>query len=131
MIAPQLAGNLLGSETSDFILAEWSDAGGPPGPPRWIAPLHTHHDDDEAWYVLEGRLCVKVGDETVEAGPGAAVLAPRGTPHTYWNPDPGPMRYLLVMMPRIYQLIQAIHATTDRSPDAMRALFRKFDSELV
>lgn len=34
MIAPQLAGNLLGSETSDFILAEWSDAGGPPGPPR-------------------------------------------------------------------------------------------------
>lgn len=93
--------------------------------------MHLHLNDDEAWYVLEGRLCVKKGEETVEAGAGAAVLVPRGTPHTYWNPDPSPLRYLLVMTPRIYQLIEAIHAATDRSPDGMRALFRKFDSELV
>jgi mannose-6-phosphate isomerase-like protein (cupin superfamily) len=112
-------------------VAEWRDAGAPPGPPRWIAPLHLHHHDDEAWYVLEGKLCVKVGDHTVEAAAGAAVLVPRGTPHTYWNPDPAPVRYLLIMTPTIHQLIQAIHATQDRSPDTMRALFRRFDSELL
>jgi len=59
------------------------------------------------------------------------VLVPRGTPHTYWNPDPSPVRYLLVMTPQIYQLIHAIHATQDRSPDAMRELFRRFDSALL
>ena len=74
---------------------------------------------------------MKAGDETIEAGAGAAVLVPRGTPHTYWNPDAGPVRYLLVMTPTIYGLIQAIHATADRSPEAMRALFRRFDSELL
>lgn len=130
-IADRLAGRVLGSADNSFVVAEWQDAGAPPGPPRWIAPLHLHHNDDEAWYVLEGRLCVKSGDDTIEAAAGAAVLVPRGTPHTYWNPDPGPLRYLLIMTPRIHRLIQAIHATTDRSPDAMRALFRRFDSELL
>jgi mannose-6-phosphate isomerase-like protein (cupin superfamily) len=76
-------------------------------------------------------LCVKVGDDTVEAAPGAAVLVPRGTPHTYWNPDPVPVRYLLIMTPRIHQLIQAIHAAQDRTPETMRALFMSHDSELL
>src|SRR6266700_5618353 len=98
-----LAGRVLGSADNSFVIAEWRDAGAPPGPPRWIAPLHVHHNDDEAWYVLEGKLCVKVGDDTVEASAGAAVLVPRGTPHTYWNPDPAPLRYLLVMTPTIHQ----------------------------
>lgn len=131
IIAAPLAGRVLGSAGNSFIIAEWRDPGAPPGPPRWIAPLHLHHNDDEAWYVVEGKLCVKVGDDTVEAGAGSAVMAPRETPHTYWNPDPLPVRYLLIMTPTIYQLIQAIHATQDRSPDAMRALFRRCDSELL
>jgi mannose-6-phosphate isomerase-like protein (cupin superfamily) len=67
----------------------------------------------------------------VEAAAGSAVLVPKGTPHTYRNPDPAPVRYLLIMTPRIHQLIQAIHATQDRTPDAMRALFRSYDSELL
>ena len=134
-IAQLLAGRTIGSAENSFVIAEWRDLGAPQGSdasaPRWIAPLHLHNDDDEAWYVLEGKLCVKVGDDTVEAAGGAAVLAPKGTPHTYWNPDPAPVRYLLIMTPRIYQLIQAIHATQDRSADAMRALFKSYDSELL
>jgi len=130
-IASLLAGHTIGSAENSFVLAEWSDPGAPPGPPRWIAPLHLHHHDDEAWYVLQGKLCVKMGEDVVEAGAGAAVLVPRGTPHTYWNPDPTPMRYLLIMTPAIHQLIQAIHATTDRSPQTMRTLFERFDSELL
>jgi mannose-6-phosphate isomerase-like protein (cupin superfamily) len=134
-IAPLLAGRILGSAQNSFVIAEWRDPGAPGGSgansPCWIAPLHLHNSDDEAWYVLEGKLCVKVGDDTVEAAPGAAVLVPGGTPHTYWNPDPAPVRYLLIMTPRIHQLIQAIHAAQDRTPDAMRALFKSHDSELL
>jgi mannose-6-phosphate isomerase-like protein (cupin superfamily) len=134
-IAQLLAGRTLGSADSSFVIAEWRDPGAVQAPdttsPRWIAPLHLHNNDDEAWYVLEGKLCVKVGDDMVEAAAGAAVLVPKGTPHTYWNPDPVPVRYLLIMTPRIHQLIQAIHATHDRSTDAMRALFKSYDSELL
>ena len=60
MIAPPLAGNVLGSGDNAFVIAEWRDGGGPPGPePRLIAPRHVHNSDDEAWYVLEGVLCVE------------------------------------------------------------------------
>ena len=131
MIAAALAGNVAGTAGANFVLAEWKDAGGPPGPPRWIAPLHLHRNDDEAWYVLEGRLCVRVGEDTVEAAAGSAVFVPRGTPHTYWNPGPGLVRYLLVMTSNIYSLIQEIHAMTERSPEALRAVFEKHESELL
>jgi len=129
-IAPPLAGNVLGLANNHFVIAEWQDAGGPPGPPRWIAPLHLHRNDDEAWYVLEGRLCVKMGDEEVELRAGSGVLVPRGAPHTYWNPSSERVRYLLIMTPKIHRLIQEIHATKERSPAIMRELFEKFDSEL-
>lgn len=131
LTAPPLAGSTLGSIGNHFVIAEWKDAGGPPGPARWIAPLHLHRNDDEAWYVLEGMLCVRVGTDVVEAKAGSAVLVPRGTPHTYWNPAPSLVRYLLVMTPNVYSLIQDIHKMTDRSPAALRAVFEKHDSELL
>ena len=129
--APPLAGSTLGTSKDSFVIAEWRDAGGPPGPPRFIALLHLHHNDDEAWYVLEGILCVRVGDKDVEAKAGSAVFVPRGTRHTYWNPGPGPLRYLLVMTTRIYELIQAIHSLKERTPDVLQAVFREYDSELL
>lgn len=82
-VVPPLAGQILGSVDDDFVVAEWQDAGGVSATPRWIAPLHLHRNDDEAWYVLEGVLCVKVGDEDVELRAGSGVLVPRGTPHTH------------------------------------------------
>jgi mannose-6-phosphate isomerase-like protein (cupin superfamily) len=130
IIAPALTGNVIGVN-ADFVIAEWRDPGGPPGPPRLIAPLHLHHHDDEAWYILEGTLRFQIGNDEVEAHAGACVLAPRETPHTYWNPATEPTRYLLIMTSNIYRLIQAIHATQDRSPSAMQALFTKYDSELL
>lgn len=76
-------------------------------------------------------LCVRVGATVVEVRAGSSVLVPRGTVHTYWNPGPGPVRYLLVMTPNIYSLIQDIHAMTERSPAALKAVFEKHDSERV
>jgi mannose-6-phosphate isomerase-like protein (cupin superfamily) len=130
-LAEPLAGKVLGSGESGFVVAEWQDSGGGFDPPRWIAPLHLHRSDDEAWYVLEGVLCVRRGDEDVEVRPGCAVMVPRGTPHTYWNPSKERTRYLLIMTSRTHQLIQAIHATSERTPAIMQAVFERFDSELL
>ena len=131
IVAPPLAGNVLGSGENDFVVAEWRDPGTPAGPPRLIAPLHLHRNDDEAWYILEGTLRVRVGNEEVEARAGSGVLVPRGTPHTYWNPSSEPARYLLVMSANVYRLIQEIHAMKERTPAALRAVFQNHDSELL
>lgn len=130
-LAPPLAGNVLGSTDTSFVIAEWRDAGGISETPRLIAPWHVHHNDDEAWYVLEGKLRVRRGVEEVDAGAGTAVLVPRGTAHTYWNPGPEPARYLLIMPPNILGLIEHIHAMKERSRPALEEVFRQHDSELV
>src|SRR5215469_4934544 len=130
-VADLLQGKVLIGSDPGFVVAEWQDAGGGFDPPRYIAPVHLHRNDDEAWYVLEGVLQVKVGDEEVELRPGCGVMVPRGTSHTYWNPSKERTRYLLIMTSRIHQLIQAIHATTERTPEVMKALFEKYDSELL
>jgi mannose-6-phosphate isomerase-like protein (cupin superfamily) len=134
IIAPSLSGQVIsssGSTDGAFVIAEWQDPGGPLGPPRLIAPLHIHHNDDEAWYVLEGALRLRVGGDEIEARAGSAVFVSRGKAHTYWNPGPGPVRYLLVMTTNIYRLIQEIHAMPERNPVALQAVFKKYDSELL
>jgi mannose-6-phosphate isomerase-like protein (cupin superfamily) len=113
----------LGIRSSDFVIVEWTAEVGT----HWIAPLHVHHADDEAWYVLEGQLGFRLGEREVFADAGSAVLAPRGMPHTYWNVGPEEARYLLVMTPKIAQLIAAIH-----EPGAdTAAVFTAHDSELL
>jgi mannose-6-phosphate isomerase-like protein (cupin superfamily) len=112
--------------SESFVVADWTDQGTHPGRP--IAPLHVHYADDEAWIVLEGRLGFQVGDEQREVPSGESMLIVRGTPHTYWNPASEPARYLLVMAPRIHQLIEALHSS-DRSE--FPRIFEEHQSELL
>jgi mannose-6-phosphate isomerase-like protein (cupin superfamily) len=131
MDAPPLAGRILGPAGGSFLIAEWADEGGSTGPQRPIAPLHVHHDDDEAWYVLEGALGFQLGDKELVAPAGAAVFAPRGVAHAYWNASAERTRYVIVMTPNIFRLIEEIHAAADRDPPALRRLFEQHGSELL
>jgi mannose-6-phosphate isomerase-like protein (cupin superfamily) len=123
VLAEPLAGNVLGAPGDDFVLVQWTAEVGQ----HWIAPLHVHRDDDEAWYVLRGTLGFRLGDEEFEVGSGSAVLARRGTPHTYRNAGNVEAEYVLVMPPRIASLIEAIHQPGADVP----ALFKAHASELV
>jgi mannose-6-phosphate isomerase-like protein (cupin superfamily) len=123
MEAQKLAGGSIGSSDDDFIIVEWTAEVGS----HWIAPLHVHHEDDEAWYVLSGALGFRLGEDELEAPAGAAVLARRGAAHTYWNAGSTEARYLLVMTPRIAQLITEIH-----QPNAdIAAVFAKHRSAIL
>jgi quercetin dioxygenase-like cupin family protein len=46
-------------------------------------PLHVHHTEDEALYVLEGELRARAGEVERRVGAGEAVLLPVGVPHTF------------------------------------------------
>jgi mannose-6-phosphate isomerase-like protein (cupin superfamily) len=47
------------------------------------APMHVHDDADELFYVLEGNLTFFVGDQRIEAAPGAFVYLPRFVHHGF------------------------------------------------
>ncbi len=131
IFAASLAGATIGASGGSIVVAEWSDPGGGWDPPRYIAPLHIHRCDDEAWYVLEGTLCVRVGDDDVEVAAGGAVIVPAGTPHTFWNPRAQPVRYVLIMTPRISGLIDALHELPERTPQTVSDTFAAFESDVL
>jgi quercetin dioxygenase-like cupin family protein len=55
-------------------------------------PPHVHHDEDEAWYLLDGTVTFFCGDQQLDAGPGAWVFLPRQVPHTFRvGPQGAPM----------------------------------------
>jgi mannose-6-phosphate isomerase-like protein (cupin superfamily) len=68
--------------------------------PRTLGALvHTHRREDEYSYVLEGRIGVEIGGDTVEASAGDLVCKPRGVPHAFWNPTDEPARILELIVP--------------------------------
>lgn len=71
----------------------------PIAPRALAAPLHRHANEDEYSYVLEGRVGVQLGDETLEAGPGELVFKPRNQWHAFWNPGDEPARLLEIISP--------------------------------
>jgi quercetin dioxygenase-like cupin family protein len=44
-------------------------------------PPHVHHREDESFFVLEGEVVVRVGDDSFVATPGSFVFCPRDVPH--------------------------------------------------
>jgi quercetin dioxygenase-like cupin family protein len=62
-------------------------------------PLHTHANEDESLYVLEGEVRFKLGDEIRAAPAGSFVFIPRGAPHTWQNVGDGPVRMLVHFTP--------------------------------
>lgn len=61
-------------------------------------PLHIHHHEDEAWYILDGKMTFYVADEILEATAGCFAFAPRGLPHTF-TVDVEPTRVLVFASP--------------------------------
>jgi mannose-6-phosphate isomerase-like protein (cupin superfamily) len=68
---------------------------GPPGD----SPFHVHHNEDEAFYVLEGEITVYVGEEKIKADPGTWVYGPREVPHGFRIGGTSPARFLLLYTP--------------------------------
>jgi mannose-6-phosphate isomerase-like protein (cupin superfamily) len=46
-------------------------------------PTHIHHDEDEVFHLLEGRMRFRVGDKEFVLEPGHTVVAPKGVPHCF------------------------------------------------
>jgi mannose-6-phosphate isomerase-like protein (cupin superfamily) len=63
-----------------------------------MPPLHAHHETDEAFIVLEGRISLHQPGRSVELGPGETFLAAHGIPHVY-RVESGQARWLAIGAP--------------------------------
>jgi len=79
-----------GTETAGtFYCGEAEIQAGFPGP-----PVHVHERLFDMFFVLEGTLTMRLGDEDREIPAGSFVCVPPGLAHTFSNPGSAPVRFL-------------------------------------
>ena len=120
----------LGADTAglmDVLEAEF------PGGMTFAA--HIHRNSDEAFYVLEGELMMRIGDRRVKATPGAFGLAPRGVAHGFDNEGSLSARILVWQMPAwgAERFVEALGQLPPGPPDMdkLMEIFRVYDFEPV
>jgi len=106
-----------------------------PLPPRALgAPVHTHSNEDEYSYVLEGRVGVQLGEDVIEAGPGNLVFKPRGVAHAFWNAGDEPARLLEIISPagfeNYFRELAPLLAATDRDDAAIGEVVSRYDLDI-
>ncbi len=78
---------------NSFTLLEWT------APAGFAPPPHTHHAEDEAFFILEGTMTVTCGDKRWEATPGTFVFLPCGVIHGFRVTSAEPLRGLQLTVP--------------------------------
>ncbi|HEY7876204.1 MAG TPA: cupin domain-containing protein [Actinomycetota bacterium] len=106
-----------------------------PLPPRALgSPVHTHANEDEYTFVLEGRVGVMLGDEVVEAGPGDLVFKPRGVAHAFWNAGDEPARMLEIISPagfeNYFRELAPLLAAPERDEGAVGEVVAKYELDI-
>jgi len=94
----QLAINYIvdGASTSSLGMFELTV---PPG--SNVPPPHSHSNNEECVYVLEGKLRYTVGSETRDLSVGQSMSTPKGVVHAFANPFTTTAKALIVNSPDI------------------------------
>jgi quercetin dioxygenase-like cupin family protein len=71
----------------------------PPG--ARVPPAHSHTDNEEILYVLEGTLRYSVDGEIRDLKPGERMYTARGSVHGFSNPHDATARALIILTPDI------------------------------
>lgn len=106
-----------------------------PLPPRALgSPVHTHANEDEYTFVLEGRVGLQLGDEVIEAGPGDLVFKPRGVAHAFWNAGDEPARMLEIISPagfeNYFRELAPLLAAPERDEAAIGEVVGKYELDI-
>jgi quercetin dioxygenase-like cupin family protein len=101
------------------------------GPKGDMPPLHVHTREDEAFYVLEGRMTVFVAEQAIELGAGQSAFAPRGVPHVY-RVESEEARWLALASPAGFEaFIREVAATPGLGPAELTEIASRFGIEIL
>lgn len=106
--------------------------------PGSAAPLHVHHGEAEAFYVVEGEIELTCAEQTLRAAAGDFVFTPKDVPHKYAVVGDHPARVLLMFSrPGFESFFLEGGTPLDQAPAGppepavMQALVAKYDLELL
>lgn len=102
-------------------------------------PAHIHHQNDELFYVLDGRFQFLLAEQWIDASEGSFVYVPRGTVHAPRLLGPGTGRVLIVFVPggpegtfdEVARLVAERGGRLHRDDPVLHAIAAKYDSEFV
>lgn len=96
-------------------------------------PLHQHDREDEAFYVLDGRARVWVGDTEFEAEAGSFVLGPRGVPHTFAGQ--GDLKLLVLIAPagfeQMFEEIALLPEGEQQDPTVLGGIAARYGVQIL
>ena len=86
-------------------------------PPDAGPPPHIHHDEVETFYIVEGQLEIKLGDQEYQAKAGDFVHVAKGTPHSFFNRSQQPAKMIITFVPAGIEKFfeEAFKRATDRN----------------
>lgn len=67
--------------------------------PGFASPYHTHHREDESFYILQGEVAFVIDGSWRRVGPGAFVFGPREVPHGFKAVGDKPVEMLILATP--------------------------------
>jgi quercetin dioxygenase-like cupin family protein len=70
-------------------------------PDGFVAAAHVHPWQEERFEVLDGKVGFRLGRSRRVSGPGARIVVPAGTPHTFWNAGDEIARVLCEVRPAL------------------------------
>jgi len=102
--------------------------------PGFDTGLHVHERLEETWYVLDGELEFRLGEETFNAAPGACVFVPPRVPHAFANRTQAPAKFLLMTSPPTHdryfvELADILARSGPPDSEAIAALRAKYDTQ--
>lgn len=105
----------------------------PPG--GRMPPAHRHSANDEAYFVLEGIVEFRIGDDVSTGGSGVFVQVPAGEAHTFGNTSSEPARLLVLHAPALDDYFEELErlwsSPTSPEREAEVALMRRHGMEPV
>jgi quercetin dioxygenase-like cupin family protein len=100
-------------------------------PAGHMPPLHVHHAEDEAFYLLDGEVTLYLPGQQIVCRPGDLAIAPRGAPHAY-RVGERPARWLVISSPAGFErFVAAVAALDDLDPAAVAAVAAEHDIEIL
>jgi mannose-6-phosphate isomerase-like protein (cupin superfamily) len=98
-------------------------------------PLHQHDREDEAFYVLQGRARVWVGDAEFEAEAGSFVLGPRGVPHAFARQPGGDLKLLVLIAPagfeQMFDEIAQLSEGEQQDPSVLGGISARYGAQIL
>ena len=92
-------------------------------PPGFASPYHTHHREDEAFYVVEGEMAFVCDGQWTLASPGTFVYGPRNLPHGFTVLGDAPARMLLLCTPAGFdQFVVELSEPAPAPPDMAKLM---------